>query len=170
MLSDGGMEVFADRKKVFFETKLVLDMPKQTDWLYKLPGCAVKILYPFIQYVPDVMHRIIWMDRNLREQARSQRKVLRKICEPVQKGYVGIASKANKIIIGNLVGGFKVPFIRIRFEDVLRAPDLIAERLNEFCGPLDIDKMTGCVVERSPKNYNGMLEERYGESLKFNLV
>ena len=169
MLYEGGMEVFSDRQKTFFETKLVLEMPKYTDWLFQLPDCAVKILYPFIQFVPDITHRIIWMDRNLREQARSQRKIFKKIGEPVQKGYVGIASKVNKKIISDLVGSFRVPFIRVSFEDILRSPVTIADKINEFCGPLDVKKMSECVVKRSPKNFNGFLEEMYGP-MKVNIV
>lgn len=179
MLYAGGMAVVADDKRVFFETKLVNTLPKRTDWLYNLDDCAVKILFPFIRYVPtDIPIRLIWMDRDLTEQAKSQKKILRKIGEEVPKNYVSKARKANKRLIKNLIAIFResgnILLLRISFEDAVRSPRVVSEQLSLLIKTLDVNKMAKCAVKRSPKNYPGMMEiKEYmkpGEVLKFHMV
>lgn len=78
MLVAGGVEVTGDAVPPLWEDPRCAEMPVNHDMLQEARGRAVKILTPHRYDLPtDAGHdyRWIWLDRNKREQERSQHKM-----------------------------------------------------------------------------------------------
>ena len=75
MLAESGIPVVADENRSY-ETRLTNGLPGNSEWIFQVPdGAAVKVLYPQVLSLPaGPSYRFLWMARNPREQAKSQRK------------------------------------------------------------------------------------------------
>ena len=160
MLHKGGMPVIAG-EHITYETTKANDIG---DWIYKAEG-AIKILYPILRDLPqDLDCQIIWMRRDFKEQAKSQKKIRKRGGMEIPIGFVKERAIANKIftkqVLGEIVKNEHFHLLKINFEGVLKFPFETAKKVNDFLGGyLDIGAMAACVVNRSPKNFNGFMED-----------
>ena len=163
MLHSAGIPVFADNH-LSFESHYSNMLPEDNQWLWACRGYAVKILDPHIFTPPDQLeYKIVWMDRDRKEQARSQVKFLRHVGISIKKPDIGRLAKSLKKdrptcikLIENLSGG---DFITIRFEKLINKPIKTAIDIAKFIGVENVElKMAGCVKTRSPKALSYMME------------
>jgi hypothetical protein len=166
MLRSGGMEVFAEMEQSC-ETNLIFTLPDNDAWLTHCTGKALKLLDPHKnQPSPAFSYRFIWMDRDPKQQALSQLKLLREL------GGMDFGSRKNMLAMkrANIADRPKAlsaikphgPVMTVRFEDLLRDPLAEAYRVREFVGrDLDCMAMMQQVVPRSPRCLPHMLEAMY---------
>ena len=128
-------------------------------------GHAIKVLDPQMREWPspmDTQTRVIWLDRDRNEQGRSQVKFLRLI-----GGIEGIPQNAWKAFAASYGAdtafalktfrdrGLEV--LRITFEDLILFPHSTALRVSEWIREdLDLERMAGAVIRRSPKCQPGV--------------
>lgn len=155
MLHRGGMEVFADNH-AGYEHGLLNGPTVISVHQHHFAGKAAKVLDPHHHTWPrELDARVIWLDRDTREQAKSQVKFLRMI------GGFTIPGQSWRAMAKSLPGEraksmdiferLHVPVLELRFEDVLANPVASAMRVNDFVGGLSISAMAECVIPRSPK-------------------
>lgn len=136
-------------------------------WVKNCEGMAVKVLMPCFHPLPvDLEYRFIWMDRNSKEHAKSNRKFINVLKHvPIQEIFSKreFVERHKKYTIKGLkylkdthpISSVK----RIRFETVLKRPWGMALEIAAFLEvPLDIEKMAAIVEPRSPRCYKGFLE------------
>ena len=170
MLHKGGIEVIADEHTTY-ESLKANRVLEGSEFLHDLKG-AIKILYPILREIPqDLDCQIIWMERDFKEQAKSQKKIRKRGGLEIPVGFVGQRRNANKIftkqIIGEIIKNEHFHLIRVSFEGLLRDPLEMAKRVDRFLGKdLDVDAMAKCVVKRSPKNFNGFMEDKNADYCK----
>lgn len=155
MLDAAGVPTYAD-SRASFEADC-FRLPCQIESIFhRVSGRAFKVLDPFRfnwTGVPRVS--VIWIDRDHKQQARSQVKFMR------WTGF-NVADKAAKPIARSLqpdtdksfatfeAAGFLV--LRLRFEEILADPQKEAAKIAVFLGlDLDIDKMASHVRQRPPQ-------------------
>lgn len=116
---------------------------------------AVKVLIPHKAHLPRGLRCvIIWLDRDVREQTRSQMKVFRTVStqqhDPAH--WQAFLEHDRELAIAAIRG---VPRIELTFEDLLAHPESMAADIAEFLGRwgvrVDWRKMAQCVVQRGPE-------------------
>ena len=143
MLDVGGMGVFADNNQSY-ETHLTSYLPLNFAWLDKCENKAIKILDPHIFTPPRTyQYRFIWMRRNFREQAKSQLKFLKALMFPTQRADLSRFVKRLKHDTPKCLSILRQrgPVLVCCFEDVIKKPDVEANRISKFCGGLNVDAM-----------------------------
>lgn len=136
-------------------------------WLTAQQDCAVKILDPH-RLADDVLNlpgqSIIWLTRNLDEQAASQAKFLRLLAGvPVnRKGARGLRSllREDTDRCHRLLNRLKAPVLRLTFEHLVTHPAGAAETIAAFLPDhgLDPHRMARAVVPRDTRCLPGLLE------------
>lgn len=124
-------------------------------WLASARGHAIKILDPHRGRIPRIECRVIWLDRDRAEQAKSQAKffsiivgmpVTREMRRRFAQSYLDDKPKA----VRSLLAAGAPSIFALRFEDVLRDPRNAADEINRYCGEnLDAEKMASVVRRRS---------------------
>lgn len=165
MLAAGGLRALG--KHPTYEVPQAMLGSLTRDWLDQQQNCAIKILDPH-RLAESVLNlpgqRIIWLDRNLEQQALSQVKFMRVVLEvPLnRKGVRGIESTLRQDTgrCHRLLSMVSVPVLRLRFEHLVTHPAGAAETIAAFLAPLrlDIGAMARTVVPRSPFCLPGLLE------------
>jgi len=128
-------------------------------WLRTVPGSAVKVLDPqrgrLGQGIP---YRVIWLDRDHDEQAKSHAKFM-----GIFSGGVTMRREERRAFARSYVrdrpAAFRVlraagaeQFLEVHFEVILAAPLHAAAAINRFCGGhLDVQKMAAVVLPRGPE-------------------
>ena len=180
MLHAGGLPVIRDTDSWSYETDLVTRLPADSAWLADCRGKAVKLLDPHRWTPPPGLpYRFIWMQRNPKEQAKSQVKFLKRLQQEQQHNihYPAIwPSQYMRLVTSRDVPNFRKqiqfdmrrcvsilesyrrPWLRVRFESVLKHPTLVADNVSRFCGGLDVEAMVTCVRKRPVHCVPGMLE------------
>lgn len=155
MLQAGGMKVLGDYPA--FEPEAVSIGCDMRTLLPRIDGMAAKILDPHRAHWPDSLDavKVIWLDRDRRQQAKSQVKMLQ------QMGGFAVPSQAWRGMAASLISdralclkvlldrGAHVSFFR--FENILADPKREAVRMNQFVGGLDADAMAKQVLPRDPR-------------------
>lgn len=146
ILHDSGLPVVADEKHSY-ECAATVNLQRDNKWVLELPdGVAMKVLYPHVMYLPStISYRMIWMHRNPREQAKSQRKFgghSRQWVAPRIKYIVKVELAVPQSLhkMGNDV-------LRVSFDDILRTHDL-EELALWLRNPVE----AGAIASRSPKS------------------
>lgn len=160
MLAAGGAPVVGDYP-AYEDTRFGFDSPWATPWKDSV-GQVVKVLDPHRFELPTEWPlRTIWLDRNLKEQARSQAKILRLLCGiPAGRNDVrqiaAALSDSTREAIATLAD--RGPLMRLHFEDILDNPIGAAALMASFAriAPADIEKMAAVVRLRSPRCQPGM--------------
>jgi hypothetical protein len=164
MLHKGGIQPFCDDDQSY-EHPLVLSLPDNGEWLGFCIDKCVKLLEPQ-QFSPprNFPYNFIWMDRDSREQVKSQQKFMRALggfhipdsqLKRLAKGIDG----DRPVIVEMLKSYQDARVLRIRFEALIRKPQRIAEIVNEFLGGgLDVEAMAKCVMPREPECLPYVLE------------
>jgi hypothetical protein len=157
MLHAGGMELTGLAEHPFFEDGRVVKFQiGDYDWLDDCEGKVVKLLNPYKMPPPyGREYRWIWLDRDKKEQRKSQRKCSRwmgKKCTP--QPIESMRKKSRRVI--KRVGG-KV--LAMTFEDILMNPVFAAVQMADFLG-LDLNRpmMASVVRQRSAKCLPHMAE------------
>jgi hypothetical protein len=171
MLYAAGVPVMAD-SLISFEVLAnpVVDEERDLAWWYSCRGKAVKLLEPHRMALPRVVpFNFVWCQRDFREQARSNRKVLQS-----WNGLHTPASALSGMMRGLQRDTFAVQaglqehwpegkFCVLQFEQTLSQPRETARQLCLWAGvePDDarVDLMAAQVLPRGPGCYPGMLEE-----------
>lgn len=125
-------------------------------FLARYPGHAFKLLDPHRTPLPPIPGVLIWLDRELREQARSQAKFATLM--------MGVPM-ANRVHLRRWASGLRAdrerglapfegwPRLVLRFEDIIRRPDdaalLIAARLRPWFNNINEAAMAAQVRPRS---------------------
>lgn len=175
MLAAGGHPVFEPEEALppAYENVAALGLPQRHEFLQRAHGTALKVLDPHKFRLPAIHHyRVIWCDRDPREQAKSQMKFL--------GAMFGVArSRDDRRAIerglrrdrGACLALFlKMPrasLLVVRFEDLLSWPLAAAEKIARFAGlPQSAEAaMAGRVVRRSPLCFDGMMELQQMEAI-----
>lgn len=135
ILSASGLRTIADETRSY-ESKLTLTLDQNNAWLLDFAGDhAIKILFPFLMNIPKG-HRwkILWMTRDPKEQAKSQRKVAgwsrkdvsvraklnRKVNEEVPRGFAARGNLVEKLSFERLIA--KEPAAILKLEAWLGFP------------------------------------------------
>lgn len=150
MLHAGGMHCVGEAPA--FEDDRVRDRVAPAD-IEAWRGQAVKVLDPHRTGLPGDV-RVIWLDRDPKQQADSQAKFLR-----ILGGITIDRSKRRAAAAGlaversaamRVIGGR--PVLTIRFETLLADPQFTAEKVASFLTPipLDVGQMVAQVLPRDP--------------------
>lgn len=116
---------------------------------------AAKILDPQLSEWPmGFVAKIIWLDRNHKEQAKSQIKFV-KLWNPE----LVVPSGSWRNVAGSFADDTarcmelfeRCPMLRLRFEDILLHPAGVAAQLSQFVGGIDVNRAAAVVLRRSPK-------------------
>ena len=82
MLLAGGMPIVADNLSGCEDVR-TNDLQHNNTWLSDCAGKAIKVLFPQVLHVPSSLrYKIIWMVRDLKQQAKSMKKFLSFIGRP----------------------------------------------------------------------------------------
>lgn len=156
MLHRGGMPCAGDWPS--FEVREVAAKVKP-EFIAANAGRAVKVLDPQRVGLPGDV-RVIWLDRDHREQAKSHAKFMRLLTGHVYdragrralEGQFVRDTRAAMDLIGSR------PVMRLRFEDVLRFPLIYAQLMGQFVRREDFDAEAAAraVVRRGPACLPGM--------------
>ena len=156
MLHRGGMDVFADNHSAY-EHGLISGPTVISVHAHRFVGKAAKILDPHRHVWPKTMDaRVIWLDRNAKEQAKSQVKFLRLIGGLSIPGQswraIAKALPRDREACMALFCRIKTPVLAMDFEDLLNLPEESATIVNDFIGGfLSVPQMVACAERRSPK-------------------
>lgn len=161
MLHVGGMPVYCDHHTIEnsyeLEETLEFGLPYFCE---RSKGKAVKVLDPLNTRIPEGRYKVIWLSRDITEQAKSQAKFLRTLCgvdadaRLIQKGF----KRDEKPTLRHLKQVSGGDILCLEFEKILASPNLTAHKLKDFIGltSLDTDKMAGVVLPRSPECQPGL--------------
>jgi len=166
MLEAGGLDIATDgiRKpgednpKGYYEYERVKDLEKETDksYLKEFRGKTIKIISFLLKDLPETNnYKVVFMRRNLDEILASQTKMLKNRGEASESSneemlelYKNHLWKVNYLMKHRPC----FEFLDVNYKDVVENPRREAERISEFLGNLDVDKMTSAVDEKLYRN------------------
>ena len=141
-------------------------------WLDGAEGKCVKLL-DITKFPPPVgrSYRVIYMTRNVHEQALSQVKFL------AYMGVIPRSETANRALVRKMAASIKhdrgrdlsawntkyrAPVLIVSFEDLLALPRRagVCANITDFLGlkPAVVDRMAPLIINRSAANYPGLME------------
>ena len=139
-LTDEIREPDRDNPKGYYEFERVKQMDKgDVAWLPEAPGKAVKVIAALLKHLPaEYEYRVIFMQRDLEETLRSQKKMLARRGQP---GDTVPDEEMARLFTKHLEQvkqwldnqpNFQVMFVS--YNDVISAPREQAEKINRFLG------------------------------------
>lgn len=163
MLLAGGIPLHCE-SFISGESSDIFKLPKETNWLKKCHGQAIKILEPLVFVLPRTFeYRFIVMHRNPAQQAKSFEKFMRyvgaetdhpKYLETLESSFV-----REMPMIVNKYQMYPGRLKEISFEKLIENPIAIANELQAFLNqPLNVKSMAAIVQARSPDCLPNMLE------------
>jgi hypothetical protein len=163
MLDAGGYRVTGEYPAFEDDIALPRSIASPDAWR-RMMGRAVKVLDPHLLSLPTgVPFRVIWLDRDLYQQAKSQAKFA-KFFMGLEVGRDGrrklaVSYKADRprAMKAFANAGARIE-IELTFENLIRQPFKSAAEINKIVGGLDVDAMAGIVRVRGSNCYPGMLE------------
>ena len=169
MLQVGGYKLYYSQPKTFETIDMFKLEGKDYDasWLDNAKGAAFKLLDPHVYALPKgPAYKFIFISRNLREQAKSQVKLIKgHVKERIGRAKTREIERVmdrEEFMALKEIRSFKSVGLFVSFESILNDPKAAAIRIAEFVGAdLDIMAMASAVVDRSPKNYDGFLKLDY---------
>lgn len=160
MLEAGGAPVVGNWPA--YEPGLIQGLPFNAEkWSAVVRGRSVKALDPHRWQPPrGEDYRIIWLDRHPGEQARSVLKFSRKPDNRAnRKGMERILDRDRRLAQQHLLSIDRAGILGVKFEDIINRPARVAAELRAKLGaPLDVGAMARQVVDRSPRCFDGLLE------------
>lgn len=146
MLAAGGVRCVGQHPA--YEVDEAAHAPLDYDWLRQCDGMAVKILDPHRRWTCYQPAQIIWLDRDAKQQARSQRKFLQAVTGLTPKvGALSAALRSDRKKCMRVIAPHHR--LMISFEDVLRDPHGAAVRLTTVFPRLDVATAASVVRARS---------------------
>ncbi len=141
IVTDGARAADLDNPRGYYELEAVKDLHRQPDpaWVRKARGKAVKVVSLLLTWLPESNnYRVIFVERDLDEVVRSQRKMLQARGEPAGEA---TAEETRALYAQHLVevGRFLVrrpcfETLRLGYRDVIASPSDSARRLAAFIG------------------------------------
>jgi len=166
MLVAGGIEPTGGTYP-FWEDPRVAKLPNDFTWLLENGGKCVKILHAHkLSPPPEIGAKVIWIDRSLKEQAKSWAKVGKKLygvneqptLAEIRERLVETKPDAKAAVRAAALPG---KIMKTRFQRVLEAPRQEAERIAKYLGrELDVPSMVSEVKYRGTVVRDEMLEAR----------
>jgi hypothetical protein len=127
-------------------------------WLASFPGHAIKVLDPHISRLPrEAKARVIWLDRDFREQAQSQAKMATAFLRQpwprasVLRDWAGGLREERRLAMNALRGR---DILCLSYERLIRRPRETAWEIVAFCSPmwlLKADAMAAAVRKDDPR-------------------
>lgn len=160
LIQAAGVPLYYDHEHSF-ETDKIQGLPERWQWMEECVGKAVKVLDPHEWTPPPFFnYRVIWMDRNAGEQAKSQAKMLRLVggCRPkpdqvnrVARQLISERDAALKVV-HRLAHNPVCDVMMVNFETLIEQPLVTC---GAICGWLQIsssraDCMAGLIDKRNP--------------------
>lgn len=149
MLAAGGMPMTG--QPTMYEDARASHTRLDPEWIRAQEGKAVKFLTPHVDTLLPADYRIIWLDRDIKAQAKSHARFMRTMGGVANRKATEHNIKANrKKAIRYCQSLGEVQFFR--FEDILQDPEGNAERLAAYCGvePAPEVVLSGPSVSGSP--------------------
>ena len=146
MLDNGGMDIFTDKERTpddnnpkgYYEHEAVKTLARNKKWLKEADGKAVKVIANLLLHLPErFKYRIIFMERDLDEVLRSQRKMLERLKKKVKDDVYPLTLMQEFERIIQRVKAWAernehVEMIYINHHDVIENPFEQALRINDF--------------------------------------
>lgn len=160
MLAAGGLPLLSDGRRVadagnprgYHELEAVKRLPRDAAWLADAEGRAVKVVHPPVAHLPTgFAYRVLWLERDLLEVARSQRVLLERLGSPPQDDLsdarvAQILARQLRETVAALDSRSDVERLRILHHELVAKPAEVAARIEVFLGGgLDRDAMAACV-------------------------
>ena len=165
MLAAGGMPVLADKRRVadednprgYFELEAVKNGTADLSWVAQARGKVVKVVAPLVNGLPSGhRYRVVLVERALGEVLASQGKMIaRRAVEgggnladtPERRERLhGEYQRQRVRAMNSLSARPDAELLVLRYDQVVRAPDEAARRLNAFAGGmLDVKRMAAAV-------------------------
>lgn len=156
MLDAGGMEILSDRKrepdrnnpKGYLEFEAVKRLAKDNSCLRGQTGKAVKVISHLLKYLPkeNQKYKIIFVNREMNEIIKSQRKMLRKDEKKYSKSLIKAFLKELKGVKRWVKTEPNKELINVHFERIIKNPMKEIDKIVKFLGvPLDKEKMKEAV-------------------------
>ncbi len=166
MLESGGLDIATDgiRKpgednpKGYYEYERVKDLEKETDksYLEEFRGKTIKVISFLLKDLPETNnYKVVFMHRNLDEILASQTKMLKNRGEASESSNEEMLELyKNHLWKVNYLMKHRPCFelLEVNYKDVVENPRREAERISQFLGNLDVDKMTSAVDEKLYRN------------------
>lgn len=168
MLRAGGMDVGNTRGPLYEDKRQNTEQPGP--WVCEYEGKALKWLDPSNNPMfSGPQYYVIWMDREIKEQAKSRIKFDKRTAKRVgreihltrhHRGQTIKLIKERRPRALKVLRQLAEKLLVLRYESVLLDPMAAASRINEHCGGnLDVEAMAAVVAKRSPKCREGFLED-----------
>lgn len=159
MLEAGGIEPLTDRlrtadsdnPKGYYEFERVKKLPADTEWLEDARGKVVKVLAELIKELPgDYLYRVIFIQRNIEEMIKSQKRMLLRRGEDPDK----ILDEELKILLKKYLKMIKyfidnksnMKVLYVNYNEIMQNPGENVREINRFCGgTLDGEKMISVI-------------------------
>ena len=157
MLHKGGLDVYADTH-AGYESHAVVNIQKDNSFLHDCAGKAVKILHPHILHLPHkIPCKIIWMHRDPREQAKSQRKFMNNQGYNIPRQAIHKLKKAierdNKGTLELFKGQDNIEVLKVRYEELKTNASTTVICVEDFLDiPMDIKAMAKCIQNNETKS------------------
>lgn len=167
MLQAGGMEILADQKrepdrnnpKGYLEFEAVKRLAKDNSCLQGQTGKAVKVISHLLKYLPDgeQKYKIIFINREMNEIIKSQRRMLRKDEKKYSKALIKAFLKELKVVKKWVKREPDKELINVQFKSIIKNPMKEIEKIIQFLEvPLDKKKMKEAV---EPSLYRSKIGE-----------
>lgn len=150
MLAAGGAPVVG--RAPGYEVDQAAHIPLDRDWLLSLEDRAVKVLDPHRGWGRQCDARVIWLDRDMREQAKSQVKFLRMVAgvqvpksawKSMKSGLRSDRSKSLRVLPSERM--------MMSFEDIIADPERAALMFAKWFDGFDVAAAVAVVKRRSPE-------------------
>jgi hypothetical protein len=162
MLAAGGLEPLTDNIRVadednpkgYFEFERVKQIENDKEWLEDARNRVVKLISALLKHLPpSYNYKVIFMRRAMPEILASQRQMLIRRGEPVDKvpddKMAAMFSKHVTQVEAWLAGQPNIDVLYVNYNDVLKGPRSHAEQINTFLGgSLSVEEMIA-VVDRT---------------------
>lgn len=164
MLRRGGIEPF-DAQEGSHECLRVTELPDRSAWVENAVGMSLKCLDPDVYTPPKgLRYRVVWLDRDRTEQAKSLCKFMRMIWDVETKDdaveMLAPSFDLTKTVALSVWKDRGAPVRMMSFESIILYPRRSARRLAKFFDipPERVDEMAAAVRIRSTECYPGLLE------------
>jgi predicted AlkP superfamily phosphohydrolase/phosphomutase/tetratricopeptide (TPR) repeat protein len=169
MVQEAGFSVFTDKSRQpdtfnpagYFEHDAIKRLAVDATFLNDLQGKAVKIVAPIVQYLPNNMRfKVVYIQRPLTEVVVSQALMKGAIKEDIHHKFpFDLAVKLEALdrqSLQKLKEMSHVELLELQFDEVLRLPEVAAQKLLEF---LESDASVGQVAAAvNPDLYRNRFE------------
>ena len=156
--TDGIRKAGEDNPKGYYEYERVKELEKEPDksYLKEFRGKTIKVISFLLKDLPETNnYKVVFMRRNLDEVLASQTKMLKNRAEASETSDEDMLEVyKNHLYKVNYLMKHRSCFelLEVNYKDVVANPRREAERISEFLGNLDVDKMTRAVDEKLYRN------------------